>query len=459
MKPNQTKPRLYTVLCVLLSSAVSAQIQLTFNTMLPRGWPRWSPDGREIANWHGDVSWLSIIAVDTLQERLILQSAGPYDWSPDGRMIAFVDGPSLGDLRLYWTSPTSGGRNPVLAVSAPMVPRSWPRWTKDSTALLYGRGNQTNVFRVALVDGIEVPVSVGSEVRNEHRADPVGVYASFSITYACCIGNAIARAPLGGGGTDTILVPADGRSKWSPIVWSPDGLSLAYEAETSPGGPSDLYTIGRNGGQETRITASPPGRGFRVPDWSPDGEWLAAWSPPAITVVDVATGTTVDVTPPLSGTFVPDIAVSPDATRIVFTYPDSRGILQLWMAWSGRRPVPSPVGSQRVGSSLGISVFAPNDSGMRYVIGAAFAKDPPIQVGGRAVPLALDSLLIASLTRPDIFASFSGILDSFGRGNGSIALPSSPSLAGTRFYIAFMTLDSVMAVRTVSGARPVTILP
>jgi len=438
-----------------LSKMAEAQRQLTSNQTGSRYNARWSPDGREIVCLDGDRGNnlpMVIMDVDTLQERVILPTGWrPFEWSPDGTKIVFID-PSMRS-HPFWTSPLTGGQFPVLMPQAPATGRSAPRWTGDSSAILYHRSGISvlQMCRANLSDGLEVLLTDPNTDSRDGQANPAGDILGF---WFWSSGQAIGKARLSGGGPITTLVPPDGRRRYFPLDWSPDGTVLAYGADAPPGGSAGIFTISREGGNETFI--GPAGE----PQWSPDGEWLGVFGPSAVvSVLDVRTGqvTPVGGVPVFSD--LPALHVSPDGTEILYLSTDARNIDQIWTAPSGRSPVPAIVGTRRVGSDLGVALRAPGDPGRAYVMAAAFSKEPALQVQGRSIPLAPDPLFVASLTRPDLFIGFTGILDTFARGSATVRIPASGGVAGLRFYLAFVTVDGAGTLRTVSGARPVTVLP
>lgn len=101
--------------------------------------------------------------------------------------------------------------------------------------------------------------------------------------------------------------------------WSPNGQSIAFEADADGDGNLEIFVMDADGGNVRRLTDS-PGRDF-WPDWFPDGRQIAFTSDrtgvPNIYVVDVETGEARALTTDTEfGNLEPD--VSPNGQQIVF---------------------------------------------------------------------------------------------------------------------------------------------
>ena len=58
------------------------------------------------------------------------------------------------------------------------------------------------------------------------------------------------------------------------------------------------------------------------------------------------------------------------------------------------------------------------------------------------LPLTVDTVLLASLQTPSVFAGFFGRLDSKGKATATLNVPAIVSLRGTRLHFAFVTRDA-----------------
>lgn len=78
--------------------------------------------------------------------------------------------------------------------------------------------------------------------------------------------------------------------------------------------------------------------------------------------------------------------------------------------------------------------------------------------GGRTIPLALDPLLVLSVsnTLPTVFKQFSGVCDARGDAAISIVLPASSGLKGITLHVGFVNLGGG-AVLNISNDHAVTI--
>jgi Tol biopolymer transport system component len=157
----------------------------------------------------------------------------------------------------------SGTSRPVFATDRLIEA---PNWSPDGGFLIVNGDGR--LWRLDLPEPrelVEIDTGFATRCNNDHGISPDG--ATIVISDATETGKScIYTLPIGGGTPRRITerVP----SYWHG--WSPDGGTLAYCAER--GGDWDIYTIGFEGGAETRLT---DGQGASDgPDYSPDGEWI-----------------------------------------------------------------------------------------------------------------------------------------------------------------------------------------
>lgn len=141
-----------------------------------------------------------------------------------------------------------------------------PNWSPCGSFLIVN-GNGL-IFRFDLAGESRLQrIDTGSLIHcnNDHGISPDG--ETLAISDGAAPGTScIYTLPIGGGVPKRITrnVP----SYWHG--WSPDGKTLAFTARRD--GVFNIFTIGVDGGEETRLTFGPGHRDG--PDYSPDGNWI-----------------------------------------------------------------------------------------------------------------------------------------------------------------------------------------
>jgi V8-like Glu-specific endopeptidase len=125
------------------------------------------------------------------------------------------------------------------------------------------------------------------------------------------------------------------------------------------------------------------------------------------------------------------------ATNLVFN--DTNQGRDIFVHAAIPSPTLTPIGNPRVGNSVALSLWSPDDLGRPYVIGSSLGYQPGMRVDTRDIPLNLDLLLGMSWTAPHVFQDFFGILDGQGQALAFIHIPAEPMLGGITIYTAFVT--------------------
>jgi Tol biopolymer transport system component len=253
--------------CVMRSDGTESR-RLT--TRLPTTDPSWSPDGRKIAfTRNEEVGEYTTFTADDVfvmdadgsdVQRLTPDedgmSSGQPTWSPDGREIAFVDGPSrassvgtatalmFGDLLVM---PADGGEKRLLTKGTDAS----PTWSPDGREIAFVRGYELN----KLTGGMDLYV----------------VHAA--------------------GGVPRRLTSTPATDETAP-AWSPDGEWIAFmrAAETAPyNGKVAIFVVRRDGTGERLVHEY---RYYAYTSygltWSPDGRLLAYEMSPSLFCTGIA---------------------------------------------------------------------------------------------------------------------------------------------------------------------------
>jgi Tol biopolymer transport system component len=319
--------------------------------------PAWSPDGKQIAFttalWGGPTgryafdSQLWVVNVSTGVTRQLTKpdavpDAAQPSWSPNGRRIAFWA--VRGGIRDIWTV-SADGTHPVAVTNDIAV--DWnPVWSPVGNHLYFAsdRGGSMNLWRVQ-IDG-----ESGRPGKVEPVTTPSPYSAPFSISrdgrriaYVQQITRANIRKVEFDPGKEAIASPpqwvTEGSRGMRMPQLSPDGEWLAFVV--GAGRQEDIFVMKNDGTASRQLTN---GDRNRFPRWSPDGKRIAFQS---------SRGGKFDIwviNPDGSGlerlTYASAPAVyfpvwSPNGKRLVYTLPDSNPfIMEVAKAWTDQSPTP-----------------------------------------------------------------------------------------------------------------------
>jgi Tol biopolymer transport system component/DNA-binding winged helix-turn-helix (wHTH) protein len=288
--------------------------------------PAWSPDGRRVAFYRVSEHGTAIYTVPALggtEQKLHTGFSGPWaiglDWSPDGKVLAFSEGPqdknrawitllSLADSAIHpLTSPSNqeydsapafssdgskvafirgvvaGVVSDLFVVSATggtprqlTFDKTWifgsPTWTPDGRELIFSsaRGGLGALWRVSASGGTPRPVEGVGVIA---WAPSVSLKGNRLVYQQMSFKDSIFRLNL----TDNSRRPAvptllrsEKGLNWRP-QFSPDGKRIAFESNGL--GYPEIWACDSDGSHCAPLTSLHGTAG--APRWSPDGRYIA----------------------------------------------------------------------------------------------------------------------------------------------------------------------------------------
>ena len=187
-------------------------------------------------------------------------------WSPDAGTVAFSSDRDGGDDVFVMNIDGSGQVN---LTNSPTSQDLDPVWSPDGTRLAFttNRTGNYEVFTMA-ADGSD-PVNVTGDPANDYSADwsPDGSKLAFSTDRD---GN-YEVYKVNPDGTNPRRLTTDSHRDVQP-AWSPDGTTIAFASDRlgSFSFATDVFTMGRDGGSQTRVSGV-PNKIDEWPAWSPNG--------------------------------------------------------------------------------------------------------------------------------------------------------------------------------------------
>jgi Tol biopolymer transport system component len=212
-----------------------------------------------------------------------LQIFGPT-WSPDGKMIAFIRRPGIGDPKEIWIAPVTNKGNP----SAPPTKVDLPLasyqevagWTSDNKIGLQLMNPEYEIIYTVNSSG-GIATQVTQQGWTEYpKWSPDGKKIFFRGDRG-----KIAYVPSGGGAIDSIPIQSEFEmftaAPGSGNDISPDGKTIVFSGaryfykEGEKKWDVNIYTIPIEGGKPKQLTTIAAELQDRFPCWSPDGKSIA----------------------------------------------------------------------------------------------------------------------------------------------------------------------------------------
>lgn len=97
-------------------------------------------------------------------------------------------------------------------------------------------------------------------------------------------------------------------------------------------------------------------------------------------------------------------------------------------------------GAPNPGETIRFDLYAPEGRGRHFQLATALGPGPTCW-GGHRIPLAIDPLLVLSISgrAPRIFEGYAGTFDAHGVAVAKLHLPRDRAMVGVRLYTAFVT--------------------
>ncbi len=272
----------------MVSIETGRKRQITWPTGPGRGdrWPAVSPDGRTLA--------FARFPQDTGANIFVmpLDGGGPHQisderatiwglvWTPDGQDVAFASD-RTGVSRVYRTPSSSRGKAPPSLIEGPGEDARFPSFSrpqgKAPARLAYQRFEQEFDIRRAEIVGEASPQHALKSSTPFLASTRTETQPDISLD-----GKKIAFVSNRSGANEIWVCDSDGSSLvrrtsfGSQSInprWSPDGVHIAFFANTGVSGKYQNYVMNAAGGSPWRLSQDENQPDFR-PSWSRDGQWI-----------------------------------------------------------------------------------------------------------------------------------------------------------------------------------------
>jgi TolB protein len=254
----------------------------------------WSPNGQLIAYVDGARFWIQSLQIgDASSSIWIMDAGGGAPVRVTGEKFLDHSPAWLDDQHLLFVSNRDGPREVYVVEVGPTGPRGAPRkvaGVTDAHTVSYSIAGRKLAFAKAAlrqniwsypIDAGTVSVADGRRVTSEnaqiqaHDISPDGRWIAYSSDLQ---GNQDIYKRPAEGGIPTLI--ADSPSgEWDPR-WSPDGTEIAFHTDMS--GEAAVMVVSADGGSPAQVAG-------------PHGAWLSAWSPSGLDLAFTAGQTTAQM--------------------------------------------------------------------------------------------------------------------------------------------------------------------
>jgi len=224
--------------------------------------PCFSPDGKRIAFMRDDPEGLYVMDADGSNQKRLTERGDrdePPSWSPDGKLIAYVQ---------YTSAGSNSSRGDIFVID--QNGKNDRRVTSNqgsSRHVIWSPDGKTILFEGYRAGGVQA-CTINADGTNERRLttgtnyDPIWSPDGKRIAFIKEQNGKYTLWVMNANGEESKQVaPIEGRP--SKTTWSPDGRQLAFSSDIS--GRSEIFVVDSDGKNQTQLTTG----GGEWPAWRP----------------------------------------------------------------------------------------------------------------------------------------------------------------------------------------------